>query len=352
MKKRRLIVVIAAVALLVFPSICANSTSPAMNECSWQSGRVCETDSIQLKGLERKLDSLTDLMRYTRQELRSVRRAYLSITYLKAVPMDSLYVRDSVLLASQKAEVQRLFAASELKLVERIQKQNAQIDKLKCYNVIATVLILLVMIAVCLILKKLHRNKSQEDSWEDVRQLLEARLAQGFSELSAKLEELTAKPEVMELSPQDVVAYNDGVQAFVNINNFVYDLRQHGGLIVPLLRFLADVDREVQDVKSLVKLEGLSDAERSQLALLVSKIEQFKRNNQPAIERYLKLSGKKETYADCVRFPLDKGYEEALDQNLLGDDMQEGQIVKRVFKLGFYFPDAKSYPYREKSLVL
>ena len=140
MKKRRLIVVIAAVALLVFPSICANSTSPAMNECSWQSGRVCETDSIQLKGLERKLDSLTDLMRYTRQELRSVRRAYLSITYLKAVPMDSLYVRDSVLLASQKAEVQRLFAASELKLVERIQEQNAQIDKLKCYNVIATVL--------------------------------------------------------------------------------------------------------------------------------------------------------------------------------------------------------------------
>ena len=137
MKKRRLIVVIAAVALLVFPSICANSTSPAMNECSWQSGRVCETDSIQLKGLERKLDSLTDLMRYTRQELRSVRRAYLSITYLKAVPMDSLYVRDSVLLASQKAEVQRLFAASELKLVERIQEQNAQIDKLKCYNVIA-----------------------------------------------------------------------------------------------------------------------------------------------------------------------------------------------------------------------
>lgn len=167
----------------------------------------------------------------------------------------------------------------------------------------------------------------------------------------------TPEPEVAEPAPEpapeplteaDCVAYNDAVHAFVNINNYVHDLRRYNALISPYISWFASDDME----QPQVDFSGLPDEERSKIALLVSKIGQFKHNHVPAINRYLARSQKKETFSACTRCPINGSFSPELDQHLFGDDLETGNSIKAVYKLGFFFPDSKDYPYREKSMIL
>lgn len=151
-------------------------------------------------------------------------------------------------------------------------------------------------------------------------------------------------------TPEDIIAYNDAIQAFAHINNCIYDLRQHNTLIMPLITCLAQGDTQ-QDLLSLIDLKTQPEQERIKISLLISKIKQFLTNNKPAIDHYLSFTTDS-SYKDCIRCPIGEIFSDEQDENLLGDRMLDGQKVKSVFKLGFYFPDSKEYPYREKSSII
>ena len=351
MIKERIVIMI----LLVFPFFPTEGMAQDVTRQWAGMSTYWPWQSMGVQALEKKVDSLICVIENMQRDLRGIKSSCESATYLKAVPLDSLFVRDSMLCALQRSEAQGLIAASEEELKKCIQEQEAMINGLKKGNSVAIGLLVVLSVILCMIFKRLGRGDSQKMFTDDVQHFLDARLAQGFTDLSMRLDAQPMKRSVVEeqgLSTQDVVAYNDGIQAFVNINNYVYDLRRHNALMTRLLQFWAGAEVPSVQVKDMVDLKSVPEEERSHLSLLILKIEQFKRNNQPAIERYLKLSGKRQNYVDCVRCPLGQKFDDELDQNLLGDEMREGQIVEQVFKLGFNFPDSRFYPYREKALVL
>lgn len=151
-------------------------------------------------------------------------------------------------------------------------------------------------------------------------------------------------------TPENIIAYDDAIQAFVHINNSIYDLRQHNALIMPLITCLAQGDTQ-QDLLSVIDLKTQPEQERIKINLLISKIKQFLTNNKPAIDHYLSLTSNL-SYKDCIRCPIGDIFNNEQDENLLGDRMLDEQKIKSIFKLGFYFPDSKGYPYREKSLII
>ncbi len=69
------------------------------------------------------------------------------------------------------------------------------------------------------------------------------------------------------ISEEDLVAYNDSVQAFVNINDYIYGLKRYNTLILPYISWFA-----CGGEKPHVCCDTLSDEERSNIALLVMKI--------------------------------------------------------------------------------
>ena len=156
------------------------------------------------------------------------------------------------------------------------------------------------------------------------------------------------EPVETEPSPADIQAYQDAVNAFAGINDYINDLRKHNKLITPLIAYFAGKT----DRKPDIRLDGLNEQQRSDIVLLISKIDQFHTNCIPAINRYLRLSGTGLDYAGCVRFPLNEGFSNELDTNATGDATEDGTTVLKVFKLGFLFPSVRQHPYREKSWVV
>ncbi|MGM9777021.1 MAG: hypothetical protein ACI3ZD_01625, partial [Prevotella sp.] len=172
------------------------------------------------------------------------------------------------------------------------------------------------------------------------------------SELKESFKQINVNEPITEvlLSPteMDCVAYDDAVQAFVNINNYIYDLRRHNSLIIPYILWFTSENMK----QPHVDISNVSEDDRSKIALLVSKIGQFKQNHMQAINRYLSRTRNGESYAACLRCPIKGQFDPELDQHLLGEDLKPGEEIHSVYKIGYLFHDSKAYPYREKSLII
>lgn len=153
---------------------------------------------------------------------------------------------------------------------------------------------------------------------------------------------------VGSLTENDMIAYDDAVQAFVNINDSIYDLRRYNALIVPYIFWFANENQQVP----ILDLSSLSDETRSKVALLASRIEQFKKNYEQTITRCVSRIKPNEKFTDCLRCPLNGKFDPDLDQHLLGEDLALGAEIHSVYKLGFLFPSSRNYPYREKALII
>lgn len=145
-----------------------------------------------------------------------------------------------------------------------------------------------------------------------------------------------------------VVAYDDAIQTFVNINDYIYNLRRYNSLISPYICWFASNEGPCPEVS----LDSLTEEEKSKVTLLVTKIMQFKKYNEKAINTFLKCASNNKSYADCIRYPFNAEFDSEQDQHLLGDNIINGEKIKAVYKLGFFFPHSSKYPYLEKSLVL
>lgn len=383
-------IVMKSILCAIIFTVCIGSINAAtmpQGETSHQSDSVvlvreCPNDSAIVRGVSSA--EVETMISASERRIKSHIERQLKgtsddVVATNASLLDSIFVLDSILLVRAENATQVLVNSSEERLKGLVQAQN----EVNLAWQISTVVLFVVLLSVILYLAKARRvvndneDKQQQflSALDEIRQAIEHScndmaatmvknndnvgdnndtIVQLLKDMNDRLQLLSLQDgsnEAKEVPSQYVVAYDDAVQAFVNINNYIYDLKAHNSRIVKLLEFFStDVDRA--DVKTLVNFDGLSDEERSKLSLLVAKVEQFKRNNLPSINRYLKYACVGKTYADCVRCPIGRGFDNELDANLLGDDMVDGDIVSTVYKLGFLFPGSKSYPYREKSLVL
>ena len=86
------------------------------------------------------------------------------------------------------------------------------------------------------------------------------------SELKESFKQINANEPITEilLSPteMDCVAYDDAVQAFVNINNYIYDLRRHNSLIIPYILWFTSENMK----QPHVDISNVSEDDRSKIA--------------------------------------------------------------------------------------
>lgn len=266
---------------------------------------------------------------------------------LHVVPYGSIKCRDSVLFSKVEGAMAEMSEKVET-TIERLGTYEKQIVTLQShlaniYNIMRAVLIILI---VCVIFAVVAFFMLRHQNFKETSFIPEDNVDEPKHD-NPVISSTIVEDEVPPLSDADVVAYNNAIQAFVNINNYIYDLKKHNTLITPYMMWI------VSDCpKPNVDTTSVSDEERSKVALLASQIEQFKNNYEQAIRRYLIRSKNVETFEDCIRCPLYGTFNPELDQHLLGQDLEKGEKIRSVYKMGFHFPGSKAYPYREKSLIL
>lgn len=131
----------------------------------------------------------------------------------------------------------------------------------------------------------------------------------------------------------NMIAYNDAIIAFDNINRKFYKIRKYPNVVLGLANML---NFGLTDEK--INFGDLPDEDKSYAANLQSDILMFNRNYRTNIVSYLHTEGLE--WNDCVRNPYNKPFDNEWDENILGDEIQNGTIVTRIVQLGFEFPNS------------
>lgn len=135
-------------------------------------------------------------------------------------------------------------------------------------------------------------------------------------------------------SDSDRVSYRDAATAFHKINNELFALRKKRDVLHELLGIIYNGHGDVRPGI----LDGLPDSEREEIVSALAKIKIFNRNYRPALDRGLRFLGL--SFGSNVRYPLDQPFDNSWDENILGYDVEDGNIIKRVVGLGYEFPDS------------
>lgn len=159
----------------------------------------------------------------------------------------------------------------------------------------------------------------------DVSKSVEA-LRQKIGEIMKPVESDSKEPPVTK------AAYNDAVVAFTNVNDKFYGLRKYKQLCHELMQMLCTGKYEDVD------LSKVADKDKEKAVALKSYVRIFNENYRPQLIGYLEALG--HTWDECVRFPLGKPYDPEWDEEMLGNDVDEGTIVRQVVQLGYEFPDS------------
>lgn len=128
-------------------------------------------------------------------------------------------------------------------------------------------------------------------------------------------------------------AYDDAVLAFDNINRKFYEIRRYPNILLGLADMLIS-----GNVEGKVDFKEMPDENKQFSANLQSDIMMFNRNYRKNIIDYLHYLGKE--WSDCVRNPYNKPFDNEWDEDALGDDIKNGEIVSRIVQLGYEFPNS------------
>ena len=151
------------------------------------------------------------------------------------------------------------------------------------------------------------------------------------------LEEETGK-----LSAEQRMVYNEGIKAFLTLNDRIYELRRRRNALQPIILWLASKGEKPQ-----------TEAADGELKQLVDSIAKFKASQMPFINACLMtLTGDEATFADYLRAPVGEAFDQTLDEEPTGADVTDGTPVTHVLKLGYCFPDCTIAAHPTKSIVL
>lgn len=149
--------------------------------------------------------------------------------------------------------------------------------------------------------------------------------------------------------------YNDAVNAFVALNNRLYALKKYRSVVLPCMRLLAgDQSIKVEDARMQIAASSLKTDDKASFSLLLNDISQFVSEYVSVIDRFLKEANEIGCYSflECIRMPLNEMFDAEKDEHALGEEFADSDRISVVLRLGFYFPQSTTQPYRVKSLVL
>lgn len=187
------------------------------------------------------------------------------------------------------------------------------------------------------ILAKIREEQSALSESRQKAEVLSGKLDEiiGIVKSADKTEDKANKTEDKEEGEPAVnmIAYNDAVLAFDNINRKFYEIRKYPQIVLKLADMLMS-----GSVEGKADFNGLPDDRKQFSANLQSDIMMFNRNYRQHLVAYLHSVGKE--WEECVRNPYNKPFDNEWDENVLGDEIEDGEIVTRVVQLGYEFPDS------------
>ncbi|MCM1140637.1 MAG: hypothetical protein NC453_18860 [Muribaculum sp.] len=138
----------------------------------------------------------------------------------------------------------------------------------------------------------------------------------------------------IQLSNSERIAYEDSTTAFQKVNNELYSIRKHKNITHELFNLMFGGSGDLD----LALLNELSNSDREMIVSILGKIKIFNENYRPSLNRGLASFGL--SFESCVRFPLNQPFDNSWDENILGYDVEDGTIIKRVVSLGYEFPES------------
>lgn len=175
------------------------------------------------------------------------------------------------------------------------------------------------------------------ESNHDLMLLIEESL-KGSKDIRLKLQKIIdtdqGSSKKSSTSEVDYVAYNDAVIAFQNVNNAIYGIRKHKLIAQKLLDSL--YSGEVKIIES--DYMDLDDEIRESIKSVESKLNVFNVSYRSCIQKALECQGT--SWTQCVRFPLNELFVKNWDENILGEDMDDTDVISRVVSLGYEFPNS------------
>lgn len=190
--------------------------------------------------------------------------------------------------------------------------------------------------------------KNKKSAWAALATLGVTAVAAGATAIVKMREKRRARQaqeadkDGIHLSAEQMMVYNEAVTAFRELNKRIFELRRHREELQPLILWLA-TDGEKPKTVSI----------NAAIARLTADIESFLTTQLPFINACLStMSNDGTTYADYVRGPVGGTFDESLDEEPTGIEVENGTPVKYVLKLGYYFPESSVALYPVKSIVL
>ncbi|MBQ8466945.1 MAG: hypothetical protein IJ546_04530 [Prevotella sp.] len=144
------------------------------------------------------------------------------------------------------------------------------------------------------------------------------------------------------LSAEQQMVYNEAIRTFLTLNDRIYELRRHREALQPLISWLATNGEKPEVNNSDDDIKHLADD-----------IERFLIVQVPFINACLNCIGDPQlSYSDYVRGAVGGMFDDILDEEPTGAQVEKGQKIAYVLRLGYCFPESKLAPTPVKAIVL
>lgn len=144
------------------------------------------------------------------------------------------------------------------------------------------------------------------------------------------------------LTAEQMMVYNDAIRSFISLNDRIYELRREREALQPLVKWLATNGEKPELIKA-----------DDDIRLLADDIERFLLTQVPFINACLASVGDPTmSYSDYIRGAVGGYFDNTLDEEPTGVQVENGQKIAFVLRLGYYFPESTLAPDPVKAIVL
>lgn len=191
--------------------------------------------------------------------------------------------------------------------------------------------------------------KNKKSTWAALATLGVTAVAAGataFVKIREKRKQRQAQDAEREqskhLTAEQMMVYNEAIRAFMSLNDRIYELRREREALQPLVKWLATNDEKPA-------LTNVSD----DVKMLADDIERFLLTQVPFVNACLSSVGDPTmSYPDYVRGAVGGYFDNTLDEEPTGAQVENGAKIAFVLRLGYYFPESTLAPNPVKAIVL
>ena len=191
--------------------------------------------------------------------------------------------------------------------------------------------------------------KNKKSTWAALATLGVTAVAAGataFLKIREKRKQRQAQDAEREqskhLTAEQMMVYNEAIRAFMSLNDRIYELRREREALQPLVKWLATNDEKPA-------LTNVSD----DVKMLADDIERFLLTQVPFVNACLSSVGDPTmSYPDYVRGAVGGYFDNTLDEEPTGAQVENGAKIAFVLRLGYYFPESTLAPNPVKAIVL